>query len=83
MPSTPQLSLDQLQTLFFAIVKQCKVRQSKEGFWEYSILGGLEVVDIRLVQCVVHQIFDQGKWVRSGEHAHANIKADAMVPEWG
>ena len=79
MPAMPQLNLKKLQMLFFAIVKQCNVTQSKEGFWEYTALGGLEAVDLGLIQCVVGQVFDQGKWViidRSGERAHADIKDD-------
>jgi len=80
VPATLQLNLNKPQTLFFAIVKQCKATQSKEGFWEYSNLGGLEAVDVGLVQCVVGRIFDRGKWIivdRSGERAHADIEANA------
>ena len=62
VPATPQLNLEEPQTLFFAIVKQCKATQ-KEGFWEYTVLGGLEAVDIGLIQCAVGRIFDRGKWV--------------------
>jgi hypothetical protein len=58
VPATPQLNLKELQMLFFAIVKQCNAIQSREGFWEYTKLGGLEAVDIGLVQCVVGQILD-------------------------
>ena len=68
-------------TLFYGIVKQCNARQSREGFWEYAELGGLEAVDIGLVQCVVGRIFDRGKWVmidRSGERAHADIETDEL-----
>ena len=64
--------------LFYTIIKQCNAKQSKEGFWEYKELGGFEAVDIGLVQCVVGQIFDWGKWVivdRSRECAHADIEA--------
>jgi len=57
VPATPQLNLKEPQTLLFTIVKQCKAIQ-KEGFWEYTTLGGLEAVDIGLVQCVVGWIFD-------------------------
>jgi hypothetical protein len=45
-------------TLLYAVVKQCKAKKSKEGFWEYKELGGLEVIDIRLIQCVVDRVFD-------------------------
>lgn len=79
VPATPQLNLKEPQTLFFAIVKQCNATQSKEGFWEYTVLGGLEAVDIGLIQCVVGRIFDRGKWViidRSGDRAHADIDTD-------
>jgi len=78
VPATPQLNLEEPQVLFFAIVKQCNATQSREGFWEYSTLGGLEAVDIGLIQCVVGRIFDRGKWViidRSGDRAHADIEA--------
>ena len=81
LPETPHLNLKEPMTLFYAIVKQCNAKQSKEGFWEYKELGGLEAVDIGLVQCVVGRIFDRGKWVivdRSGEHAHANVEADEL-----
>jgi len=77
VPATPQLNLNELQTLFFAIVKQCNATQSKEGFWEYSTLGGLEAVDIGLVQCVVGRIPDWGKWIivdRGGDRAHPDIE---------
>ena len=80
VPATPQLNLKGPQTLFFAIIKQCKAIQ-KEGFWEYTTLGGLEAVDIGLVQCVVGRIFDRGKWViidRSGDCAHADIEAGEL-----
>jgi hypothetical protein len=78
VPATSQLNLEEPQTLFFAIVKQCNATKSREGFWEYVKLGGLEAVDIGLIQCVVGRIFDRGKWViidRSGARAHANIEA--------
>ena len=42
-------------------------------------LGGLEAVDLGLIQCIVGQVFDRGKWViidRSGEHAHTDIEDD-------
>ena len=81
VPATPQLNLKEPQTLFFAIVKQCNATQSKEGFWEYTVLGGLEAVDIGLIQCIVGRIFDRGKWViidRSGDRAHADIDTDEL-----
>ena len=77
VPATSELNIKEPQALFFAIVKQCKATR-REGFWEYTTLGGLEAVDIGLVQCVVGRIFDRGKWViidRSGDRAHANIEA--------
>jgi hypothetical protein len=77
IPATPQLNLKEPQKLFFAIVKQCGATRSKDGFWEYTTLGGLEAVDIGLVQCVVGRVFDRGKWViidRSGDRAHADIE---------
>jgi len=80
VPATPQLNLKEPQVLFFAIVKQCKAFQ-KEGFWEYTTLGGLEAVDLGLIQCVVGRIFDRGKWViidRSGDRAHADIEAGEL-----
>ena len=80
VPATPELNLKQPHVVFFAIVKQCKTTRSKEGFWEYTVLGGLEAVDLGLVQCVVGRVFDRGKWViidRSGERAHADIETDA------
>jgi len=76
IPATSQLNLKEPQSLFFAIVKQCKATQ-REGFWEYTTLGGLEAVNIGLVQCVVGQILNRGKWViidRSGDRAHADIE---------
>jgi hypothetical protein len=76
IPATPQLNLAEPQALFFAIIKQCNATQSKDGFWEYTALGGLEAIDIELVQCVVGRLFDRGKWViidRSGERAHVDI----------
>lgn len=79
VPATPQLNLKEPQTLFFAIVKQCNATRSKDGFWEYTVLGGLEAVDIGLVQCVVGRVFDRGKWVivdRSGDHAHVDIEPE-------
>ena len=78
LPAASQLNLKEPVRLFYAIIKQCNAKQSKEGFWEYKELGGLEAVDIGLVQCVVGRIFDRGKWVivdRSGERAHADIEA--------
>ena len=78
VPATPHLNLEEPQALFYAIVKQCNATQSREGFWEYKELGGLEAVDLGLVQCVVGRIFDRGKWViidRSGERAHVDIEA--------
>ena len=79
--ASPRLGLKEPQTLFFAIVKQCNATRSREGFWEYTTLGGLEAVDIGLVQCVVGRVFDRGKWVivdRSGERAHADIEAGEL-----
>ena len=61
VPAAPRLNLNQPQTLFFAILKQCNTAQNKDGFWEYVKLGGLEAVDIGLVQCVVGWIFNRGK----------------------
>ena len=81
VPATPQLNLGEPQALFFAIVKQCNATQSREGFWEYIKLGGLEAVNLGLIQCVVGRIFDRGKWViidRSGARAHANIEASEL-----
>jgi len=78
LPAASQLNLKEPVRLFYVIVKQCNTKQSKEGFWEYKELGGLEAVDIGLVQCVVGRIFDWGKWVvvdRSRERAHADIEA--------
>lgn len=79
VPAASDLKLKEPQTLFYAIVRQCNANQSREGFWEYKELGGLEAVDIGLIQCVVGQIFDRGKWViidRSGDRAHADIEAN-------
>ena len=82
VPATPRLNLKEPQRLFFAIVKQCNAVQSREGFWEYKTpLGGLEAVDIGLVQCAVGRVFDRGKWViidRSGERAHADIEVSEL-----
>ena len=77
LPATSRLHLKEPQTLLYAIVKQCNASRSREGFWEYKELGGLEAVDLGLIQCVVGRIFDRGKWViidRSGERAHADIE---------
>ena len=82
LPATSRLNLKELCTLFYVIVKQCNTEQSREGFWEYKELGGLEAVDVGLIQCVVGRIFDRGKWVivdRSGERAHADIEASELV----
>ena len=71
--ASPDLNLKEPQTLFYAIVKQCNVERTRDGFWEYQKLGGLEAIDLGLVQCVIGRIFDRGKWViidRSGERAH-------------
>jgi hypothetical protein len=79
VPATSQLNLREPQTLFFAVVKQCNAKHTKGGFWEYMALGGLEAVDLGLVQCVVGRVFDRGKWVivdRSGDHAHPDIETD-------
>lgn len=79
LPATPHLNLKEPQAVFYAIVKQCKAEQSRGGFREYKELGGLEAVDLGLIQCVVGRIFDRGKWViidRSGERAHADIETD-------
>jgi len=81
LPATLQLNLKDPQTLFYAIIKQCNAKQSRGGFWEYKELGGLEAVDIGLVQCVVGRIFDRGKWViidRSGERAHVDVEASEL-----
>ena len=81
VPATPQLNLKEPRTLFFAIIKQCNATQSREGFWEYTALGGLEAVDLGLVQCVVGRVFDRGKWVivdRSGDRAHADIDTSEL-----
>ena len=81
LPATPSLHLKEPVSLFYAIVKQCKAKKSRDGFWEYKDLGGLEAVDIGLIQCVVGQIFDQGNWViidRSGECAHVEIESDEL-----
>jgi hypothetical protein len=78
--ATSHLNLKEPQTVFYAVVKQCNAKESREGFWEYKELGGLEAVDLGLVQCVVGRILDRGKWViidRSGERAHANIESDS------
>ena len=80
IPATSDLKLKEPQTLFYAIVRQCNAKQSREGFWEYKELGGLEAVDIGLIQCVVGRIFDRGKWViidRSGDRAHADVEVGA------
>jgi len=61
LPPTSNLNLNEPQTLFYAIVKQCNAEQSREGFWEYRELGGLEAVDLGLVQCAVGRIFNRGK----------------------
>ena len=77
LPPTSQLNLKEPQSLFYAIVRECNASRSREGFWEYKELGGLEAVDIGLLQCVVGRIFDRGKWViidRGGERAHADIE---------
>ena len=77
VPATPQLNLKEPQTLFFAIIKQCNAARTKDGFWEYTTLGGLEAVDLGLVQCLVGRVLDRGKWViidRSGDRAHADIE---------
>jgi hypothetical protein len=71
LPATQHLNLKEPQVVFYTIVKQYNAELSREGFWEYKELGGLEAVDLGLVQCVVGRIFDWGKWViidRSGEH---------------
>ena len=39
LPATSRLNLKEPQTLFYAIVKQCNAKQSREGFWEYKELG--------------------------------------------
>ena len=79
LPATPYLNLENPGTLFLAIVRQCNATRSRGGFWEYATLGGLEVVDLGLVQCVVGRIFDRGKWTivdRSGELAHADVATE-------
>ena len=77
LPATPDLHLKEPAKLFYAIIKRCKAIKSRDGFWEHKDLGGLEAVDIWLVQCVVGRIFDQGKRViidRSRECAHVDIE---------
>jgi hypothetical protein len=81
LPATPDLRLNEPVMLFYAIIKQCKAKKGRDGFWEYKELGGLEAVDIGLVQCVIGRIFDRGNWViidRSGERAHVEIEADEL-----
>ena len=81
LPAMPDLRLKEPAMLFYAIIKQCKAKKSREGFWEYKELGSLEAVDIGLIQCIVGRIFDQGNWViidRSGDCAHVDIEADEL-----
>jgi hypothetical protein len=79
LPATAYLNLKGPQTLFLAIVKQCNATRTGGGFWEYTTLGGLEVVDLGFIPCVVGRIFDRGRWFiidRSGERAHADVATD-------
>ena len=76
VPQSPQLCLDQPETLFLAAVKDCDATFSEDGFWEFKTAGKLVVIDIGTIQCVVGRIYDRGKWVivdRSGDLAHINI----------
>ena len=78
LPVTRYLNLNEPQILFHATVRRCNAKKSRDGFWEYTALGGPEAADTGLIQCVVGRIFDRGKWVivdRSGARAHADIEA--------
>ena len=81
LPATPQLNLREQKSVFYAIVIQCNAERSRDGFWEYKKLGGVEAIDLGLVQCIVGRVFDRGKWVivnRSGERAHADIEDEEL-----
>lgn len=85
VPQSPQLHLDQPQTLFLAAVKDCDTSLSADGFWEFKSAGKLTVIDLGTIQCVVGRINDRGKWViidRSGDLAHINIGDGGEVSRW-
>lgn len=85
VPQSPQLNLNEPETLFLAAVKECDASFSEDGFWEFSAARKLAVIDIGTIQCVVGRIYDRGKWViidRSGSLAHINIADGGEVSRW-
>jgi len=69
---------------FYACCETCNVIQTKNGLWEYSIMGKSHFIDLNLVQCSVGQVRDQGKWRfinRSGHTAHIEVASPATLAQ--
>lgn len=83
LPATPELELEQPQTLILAAVTECKITAHNDlDMHYYSTESPLQVVDMSSVQCLVGRIKTThgNKWViidRSGSLARPYYDPDA------
>lgn len=78
MPATPDLRLNEGETVIFASIKNCQIERSNDLDLHYyrSEEGYTELVDLEAVQCLVGRVFDRGWWTvidRSGKLARAEV----------
>jgi hypothetical protein len=52
-----------MQSLVYAVINEIKVLDHRTNLYcFYQATGPTVIIDLNQVQCVVGQIFDQGKW---------------------
>jgi hypothetical protein len=61
LPATPRLNLAEPTTVILALIQEVKATLSN-GIYTYKEFGAEEVVDLKMVQCVVGRVKNRGEW---------------------
>jgi len=61
LPPDPHLRLAEPMTVILALIHEVKATL-RDGIYFYKHFGAEEVVDLKMVQCVIGRVKDRGEW---------------------
>ena len=75
LPPAPQLCLSEPTTLIMALIREARTKLT-DGIHFYKEFGVEEVVDLKMVRCVVGRVKTESKWAIIDRSDIAEILVD-------
>jgi len=74
-PVAPQLNLTEPTTIILAVIQEVKATL-RDGIYTYKEFSAEEVVDLKMVECVIGRVRDRREWFIVDQSDNVEVKVD-------